>query len=74
MEHDIKWKYTNERIEYMMDYAISMFEYEGSTYVDANRLVQYIYTLDADVVPKLKDVLWNLDLSYIMRNKISSNV
>ena len=56
LEHDIKWKYTNERIEHMMDYAISMFEYEGSTYVDANRLVQYIYTLDADVVPKLKDV------------------
>lgn len=51
-----EWKYTQERIEYMMDYAISTFEYDGSTYADAVRLAHYVRTIDNDVVPMLKDV------------------
>lgn len=56
LSYDSKWKYEQERIEYMMDYAISTFEADGSTYVDAIRLAQYIRTIDNDVVPTLKDV------------------
>ena len=57
-----KWKYEQERIEFMMDYAISTFEAEGSTYVDAIRLAQYIRTIDNDVVPTLKDVAIQSDI------------
>ena len=56
------WKYEQERIEFMMDYAISTFEAEGSTYVDAIRLAQYIRTIDNDVVPTLKDVAIQSDI------------
>ena len=56
LEYDINWKYKQERIEYMMQYAIRSFEYDGSTYVNAIRLAQYIQTIDRDVVPMLKDV------------------
>ena len=45
-----------------MDYAISTFEAEGSTYVDAIRLAQYIRTIDNDVVPTLKDVAIQSDI------------
>lgn len=62
LEHDIKWKHSQERIEHMLNYAISNFEHEGSTYVDANRLVQYIYTIDTDVIPQLKDVAVESDM------------
>lgn len=60
--YDSKWKYEQERIEYMMDYAISTFEAEGSTYVDAIRLAQYVRTIDNDVVPTLKDVAIQSDI------------
>ena len=62
LEYDNKWKYEQERIERMMDYAIKSFEYEGSTYVDAVRLAEYIYTIDQDVVPMLKDVALKSDI------------
>lgn len=62
LSYDSKWKYEQERIEYMMDYAISTFEAEGSTYVDAIRLAQYIRTIDNDVVPTLKDVAIQSDI------------
>lgn len=57
-----QWKYEQERIEYMMDYAITNFEHDGSTYVDAIRLAQYVRTIDNDVVPTLKDVAIKSDL------------
>ena len=62
LSYDSKWKYEQERIEYMMDYAISTFEAEGSTYVDAIRLAQYIRSIDNDVVPTLKDVAIQSDI------------
>ena len=62
LSYTTKWKYEQERIEFMMDYAISTFEAEGSTYVDAIRLAQYIRTIDNDVVPTLKDVAIKSDI------------
>lgn len=56
LSHDKGFKYIEERIEYMLDYAIEQFEVDGSTYVDAYRLGEYVYTLDADIVGKLKDI------------------
>ena len=56
LEYDSSWKREQERIEYMMDYAIKSFEYEGSTYVDAIRLAEYVYTIDKDIVSMLKDI------------------
>ena len=62
LSYNSKWKYEQERIEYMMDYAISTFETEGSTYVDAIRLAQYVRTIDNDVVPMLKDIAIKSDI------------
>ena len=62
MSNHAEWKYTQERIEYMMDYAISTFEYDGSTYADAVRLAHYVRTIDNDVVPMLKDVAIQSDM------------
>lgn len=56
LRHNKAHKTTHRRIEYMLDYAISKFEEDGSTYVDAVRLGDYIYTLDADILPMIKDV------------------
>ena len=62
LQHDINHKYSKERIEYMIDYVIKGIEYEGSTYIDANRLVEHVYTIDGDVVPMLKDVAIDSDM------------
>lgn len=62
LSHDKGLKRSQERIEYMLDYAISQFENDGSTYVDAYRLGEYVYTLDADVVDMLKDVAMQSDI------------
>lgn len=62
LEYDINWKYSQERIERMMDYALKSFEYEGSTYVDAIRLAEYVYTIDHEVLPWLKCVALESDI------------
>ncbi len=62
LSNHAEWKYTQERVEYMMDYAISTFEYDGSTYADAVRLAHYVRTIDNDVVPMLKDVAIQSDM------------
>ena len=54
--HDIGFKYSDIRIEYLLNYAIICFEDEGSTYVDAERLGEYVYTLDADILPYIRDI------------------
>lgn len=56
LSHDIKHKYSTERIEYMLQYAIEQFEVDGSTYVDAVRIGDYIATIDSDVLSMIKDV------------------
>ena len=48
LNHDISFRYSDIRIEYMIDYAIQRFEMDGSTYVDAIRLGDYLITLDND--------------------------
>ena len=62
LHYDIDYKYSTERIEYMLNYAIEQFENDGSTYVDAVRLGEYIYTIDIDVVPSIRDVAINSEL------------
>ena len=62
LEANADLKYSEERIEYMLDYAIGQFELEGSTYVDAERLGEYIYTLDVDVIPYIRDIAIKSDL------------
>ena len=46
-------KFSDERLEYMVDYAITQFENEGSTYVDAVRMAEYIRSIDVDVLEYL---------------------
>lgn len=62
LSHDKTLKKSNRRIEYMLDYAIQRFEEDGSTYVDAVRLGDYIYSIDADILPLIKDVAINSEL------------
>lgn len=56
LSHDKTWKYTQERIEYMIDGVLRYFEITGSTCVDAIEIGKYIYNIDIDVVDKLKNV------------------
>lgn len=56
LSHDIKHKESKERIEYMLQYAIEQFELDGSTYVDAIRIGDYIASIDSDILPMIKDV------------------
>lgn len=56
LSHDIKHKESKERIEYMLQYAIEQFELDGSTYVDAIRIGDYIASIDSGILPMIKDV------------------
>lgn len=62
LRHDKTLKESNRRIEYMLDYAIQRFEEDGSTYVDAVRVGDYIYSVDADILPLIKDVAIDSEL------------
>lgn len=54
--HDDELKRSEERIEYMLRYAIEQFEVSGSTYVDAVRVGDYIASIDSDILPMIKDI------------------
>lgn len=56
LNHNMDFKYSKERIEYMLIYAIDQFEVDGSTYVDAIRIGDYIASIDSDVLPQIKDI------------------
>lgn len=56
LSHDIKHKESKERIEYMLQYAIEQFELDGSTYVDAIRIGDYIASIDSDILPLIKNI------------------
>ena len=58
LNHDDSFRYSDMRIEYMLDYAIQRFEMDGSTYVDAMRIGDYLITLDNDpaVLQRVVDV------------------
>lgn len=56
LSHDIRHKESKERIEYMLQYAIEQFELDGSTYVDAIRIGDYIASIDSDILPMIKDI------------------
>lgn len=55
-------KFSDERLEYMVDYAITQFENEGSTYVDAVRMAEYVRSIDADVLEYLPNIVNKSDL------------
>ena len=69
LSHDKTLKESNRRIEYMLDYAIQRFEEDGSTYVDAVRLGDYIYSIDADILPLIKDVAIDSELIHYEEDK-----
>ena len=55
-------KFSDERLEYMVDYAITNFENEGSTCVDPYRMAEYVRSIDAEVLPYLPDIIKKSDL------------
>lgn len=62
LSHDDSFKFSDTRLEYMVDYTIQQFETEGSTYMNAVRMAEYIRSIDADVLPYLPDIVEKSDI------------
>ena len=69
LRYDATLKTAHRRIEYMLNYAVQRFEEDGSTYVNAISLGDYIYTIDADILPMIKDVAIESDMIHYEEDK-----
>lgn len=67
--HDSTFKNSEERLSYMLSYAIEHFEIDGSTYVDAVRVGEYIATIDYDVLSQIKNVAKDSDMIHYDEDK-----
>lgn len=58
------FRYSNERIEFLILSLLDDVEAEGSTYIDANELAEYVNGIDNNIIPLMKDVVMKSDRIY----------